>query len=89
MSNARQAAVKAHEAGIPVFTLGLAQNSEIIPFETEILNDTNDDHSSGGIAAISGNGARFYLVTDSSKLRATFENIARQLVQLIDTEVED
>jgi len=88
-SNARLAAVKAHEAGIPVFTLGLAQNKEIIPAETEILNDTNDDPSSGGIAAISGNGARFYLVTDSSKLRATFENIARQLVQLIDTGVED
>lgn len=88
MSNARLAAMKAHEAGIPVFTLGLAQNNEIIPFETAILNDTNDDPNSGGIAAISGNGARFYLVTDSTKLRATFENIARQLVQLIDTEVE-
>ncbi|MBX9879997.1 MAG: VWA domain-containing protein [Candidatus Obscuribacterales bacterium] len=88
-TNARQAAVKAHDAGIPVFTLGLAQNQEIIPYETAILNDTNDDPGSGGIAAISGNGARFYLVTDSSKLRATFENIARQLVQLIDTGVEE
>jgi hypothetical protein len=88
-ANARQAATKAHDAGIPVFTLGLAQNKEIIPYETAILNDTNDDPNSGGIAAISGNGARFYLVTDSSKLRATFENIARQLVQLIDTEVEE
>ncbi len=82
-TNARQAAVLAKNAGIPIYTIGLAQTPAIIPGETSILNDTNSNPTSGGIAAIAGNGGKFFLVTKAADLRATFENIARQLVQLV------
>lgn len=83
-TNSRLAAAEAKAAGIPIYTIGLAQNSEIIPYEDAILNDTNADASTGGIAAIAGNGGRYFLTTNSADLRKTFENIARQLVQLVD-----
>lgn len=82
--NARKAAQNAKAAGIPVYTIGLAQNQEIIPGETAILNDTDPSTTNGGIAAIAGNGGKFFLVTKTSDLRKTFENIARQLVQLVE-----
>lgn len=82
-TNARQAAVKAKNAGIPIYTVGLAQNSAIVPGETAILNDTNPNTSTGGMAAIAGNGGKFFIVSKASDLRATFENIARQLVELV------
>jgi hypothetical protein len=80
--NARDAAVLANNAGIPVFTIGLAQNAAIVAGQTSILNDTNPNPTSGGIAAISGHGATFNLVTNSSQLTAAFEKIARCLVEL-------
>lgn len=82
-ANARAAAVIAKGKGIPVYTIGLAQNPEIVPSETAILNDTNSNPSSGGIAAIAGNGGQFYIVTDVNNLRFTFENVARHLSQLV------
>jgi len=82
-TNARRAAQNAKAEGIAVYTIGLAQNPEIIPGETQILNDTNPSTTNGGIAAIAGNGGKFFLVTRTSDLRKTFENIARQLVQLV------
>lgn len=81
--NARMAAVEAKKIGVPIYTIGLAQVPAIIPGETQILNDTNKDQNSGGIAAIAGNGGKFWLVTNNSNLRLTFENLARQLVQLV------
>lgn len=81
--NARLSAVEARNAGIPIYTIGLAQNDEIIPEEIAILNDTNSDSSTGGMAAIAGHGGKFFLVTDFRQLRSTFENLARQLVQLV------
>jgi hypothetical protein len=81
--NARLAADKCRVAGCPIYTIGLAQTPAIIPGETQILNDTNNNATTGGIAAIAGNGGKFFLVTKASDLRATFENIARQLVQLV------
>ena len=81
--NARKAAVKAKNEGIPVYTIGLAQNAEIIPGEKAILNDWDSNQDSGGIAAIAGNGGRFFLVTNQQNLRFTFENLARQLVLLV------
>jgi len=81
--NARAAAVAASKAGIPIYTIGLAQIPQIEPAEIAILNDTNSNPNTGGIAAISGHGATFDLVTDSSLLRATFEKIARRLVELV------
>jgi hypothetical protein len=82
-ANARASAVEAKHAGIPIYTIGLAQNREIIPSETALLNDTNPDPGSGGMAAIAGNQGKFFLVTRASDLRATFEHIARLLVQLV------
>jgi hypothetical protein len=82
-TNARKAASKAKTEGIPIYSIGLAQNAAIIPGETAILNDTNPDATSGGISAIAGNGGKFFLVTKVEDLRFTFENIARQLVQLV------
>jgi len=81
--NARDAAVLAQKAGIPIYTIGLAQNAAIIPSETSILNATDNNPSTGGMAAIAGHGGQFYLVTDASQLRYTFEHIARCLVQLV------
>lgn len=81
--NARKAALKAKQKGIPIYTIGLAQNSEIIPGEKAILNDWDSNQDTGGIAAIAGNGGRFFLVTNQQNLRFTFENLARQLVLLV------
>jgi hypothetical protein len=36
-----------------------------------------------GVSYIAGNGGKFFLVTNTANLRYTFENIARQLVQLV------
>lgn len=86
--------------GIPVYTIGLAQNDYVVPgmCETlhaggagEIINYTNQAGSpasytctgNNGIAAHAGNGGKFFLVTNSANLRLVFENIARQLVQLV------
>lgn len=82
-TNARKAAVAARDAGIPVYTIGLAQNQDIIAGQTAILNDTNRDPNSGGVAGIAGHGGTFNLVTTSSQLRKTFEKIARHLVELV------
>jgi hypothetical protein len=81
--NARKAALEAKQAGIAIYTIGLAQNPEIISAEKAILNDADSNPTSGGIAAIAGNGGTFNLVTKSSQLQAQFENIARQLVALV------
>lgn len=81
--NARKAALKAKAEGIPIYTIGLAQNAEIIPGEKAILNDWDSNQDTGGIAGIAGNGGRFFLVTNQQNLRYTFENLARQLVLLV------
>jgi hypothetical protein len=81
--NARAAASLANTRGIPIYTIGLAQTAAIIPSETAILNDTNSNASSGGVAAIAGHGGKFFLITSVSDMRLTFENIARQLVELV------
>lgn len=82
-ANARMAAVEARDAGIAVYTVGLAQNPVIIPDQKDILNDTNSDPTTGGMAGIAGHGGTFTLVTDSSELRTSFAKIARHLVKLI------
>jgi Flp pilus assembly protein TadG len=82
-SNARKAAVKAKNAGVAIYTIGLAQNPDIVPGQTAILNDTNNNETTGGMAAIAGNGGTFSLVTNSGNLRRVFEQIARHLVELV------
>lgn len=81
--NARLAAARAKSFGIPIYSIGLAQNPEIIPYETAILTDQNSNTTTGGVSGIAGHGGKFFLVTKVSDLRLTFENIARQLVQLV------
>jgi hypothetical protein len=82
-TNSRKAAVQAKNDGIPIYTIGLAQNPAIMAGEKLILNDTNSSSTTGGIAAIAGNGGRFFLVTNQKNLRLCFENLARQLVLLV------
>ncbi len=84
-TNARQAAVEARNAGIPIYTIGLAQNPEIVTSEISILNDTVSSASSGGIAAIAGNGGQFFLVTRIEDLQKSFRHVARCLVQLVNS----
>jgi hypothetical protein len=81
--NARKAAMEARQEGIAIYTIGLAQNPAIKTGEIAILNDTNKDPSTGGVAAIAGNGGTFNLVTDSKNLRVAFEKIARRLVEIV------
>jgi hypothetical protein len=87
--NARKAAEEAQKAGVAVYTIGLATNPALIPNQTAILNDTNSNPSTGGIAAISGQGATFHQVTDSKKLREAFQKVARHLVQLVQEQYND
>ena len=99
-SHARSIAQQIKDEGMPIYTIGLAQTSAIIPGECNILNDdpskpvTYTDASGAmqsytpgdsnpGVSYIAGNGGKFFLVTSTANLRYTFENIARQLVQLV------
>lgn len=82
-AHARAKALDAKNAGIPIYTIGLAQNAAIIPFETAILTDQNSNPTTGGVAGIAGNGGRFFLVTNSADLKKIFGNIARSLCGLV------
>jgi hypothetical protein len=93
------AAAEAKKEGICVYTVGLAQNAGIIPGECDNLNAAGGQPvnykdpitgnpgsytpSSDGMAAVAGNGGKFFLVTNTNDLRYVFENIARHLVQLV------
>jgi hypothetical protein len=82
-ANARMAAKEANDEGIPIYTIGLAQNPEIVVGEKAILNDWNKNPADGGVAGIAGGDGRFFLVTDQKYLRVTFQNLARQFVQIL------
>lgn len=96
---ARSLAYQLRDEGIPIYTIGLAQNPDVVPGECDILNDDpyrtvyytdsqgiHHSYTPGpaneGISYIAGNGGKFFLVMDASHLRLTFENIARQMVQI-------
>lgn len=79
----RLAAVQARDAGIPVYTIGLAQTPAVVAGQNAILNDTNPDPLTGGVAAITGHGATYNSATNSSQLLEIFLKIARRLVQLV------
>lgn len=102
---ARSIAYEAKDKAIPIYSIGLAQNNQIIPGECNILNedpnktvyytDTDGNHQSytpgggnPGVSYIAGNRGKFFLVTNANHLRLTFENIARQLVQMVAIDVE-
>jgi hypothetical protein len=82
-ADARAQAVAANTAGIPIYCIGLCLVPSLQASQTAVLNDTNSNASSGGIAAISGNNAQFYQATDTNQLNQVFENVARSLVNLI------
>jgi len=99
-THARNIAQQIKSEGMPIYTIGLAQNSQIVPGECNILNDdpaktvsytdqqgNPQSYTPGaanpGVSYIAGNGGKFFLVTNTANLRYTFENIARQLVQLV------
>lgn len=92
------AATQAKTKNIAIYTVGLAQNTAVVPLECDNLNDKggkaipyNDPLTgtagsytppSDGMAATGATGGKFFLVTNRANLRYVFENIARHLVQL-------
>ncbi|HEY9677326.1 MAG TPA: vWA domain-containing protein [Drouetiella sp.] len=82
-ADARAQAVLANSAGIPIYCIGLCLVPSLQANQTAVLNDTNSNSTTGGIAGISGNNAQFYQATDTSQLNQVFENVARALVNLI------
>jgi hypothetical protein len=69
----------ANTAGIPIYTIGLCMVPSLQADQTTVLSNT----SGTGIAKISGNGATFSQTTSAAGLNAVFQNVARQLVQLV------
>jgi Flp pilus assembly protein TadG len=65
-------------AGIPIYTIGLCMVPSLQSSQTTVLGTT-----SSGIAGISGHGASFSQTTTAAGLNAVFQNVARQLVQLV------
>ncbi len=78
--DARAQARRAASKGIPVYTIGLAQSPEVVPEQTAFLTDRR---GSDGIAALAGNGGKFFLVTDTSQLTRVFRTLARHLTQIV------
>jgi hypothetical protein len=70
----------ANSAGIPIYTIGLCEVPIEQTYQTNVLTDAK---GTNGIAALSANGATFAQTTSSSGLTALFQNVARQLVQLV------
>ena len=68
----------ASTAGIPIYTIGLCMVSSLQSNQSTVLGT-----STNGIAGISGHGASFSQTTSASGLNAVFQNVARQLVQLV------
>lgn len=78
--NSQAEATFAKKAGIPIYTIGLCMVSSLQTDQTTVLTDQS---GSTGIAALSGNGATFTQTTSASQLNSVFQNVARQLVQLV------
>jgi hypothetical protein len=78
--NCQAEASFAKSAGIPIYTIGLCMVSSLQAGQTQVLTD---QPASTGIAALSGNGATFTQTTTASQLNSVFQNVARQLVQLV------
>jgi hypothetical protein len=76
---AQAEAACAATAGIPIYTIGLCMVTSLQADQTAVLSAT----ASTGIAKISANGATFSQTTSASGLNAVFQNVARQLVQLV------
>jgi hypothetical protein len=89
----------AGQSPIQIYTVGLAQITAMVPKECDQLNAgagqaiNYTDPQTGnagtyvpgqdGMAALGGQGGKFFLVSNADNLRYVFENIARNLVQLV------
>jgi hypothetical protein len=88
-ADARSQAVAAYKAGVPIYCVSIYQNATDQSDEATIYNDTNNDSTAGGIAAISGYGAKYYQLSYSTPsgtkaaLTQIFGNIVRQLGSLM------
>jgi hypothetical protein len=92
-SQSREQARKANEKGIPIFTVGVAQNPPVEALQRPFLGDELTP-ATEGIATLSGNGARFFPVNRNSiiapgggqvnAISQAFLQVARSLVQLIE-----
>jgi hypothetical protein len=88
-ADARSQAALAHAQGIPIYCISISGNSKGQTDEQSIYNDSVHDVTSGGLAAISGQGARFYPLqyngpaSTTAALTQTFGNITRQLNSLL------
>ncbi|MDR3615467.1 MAG: VWA domain-containing protein [Candidatus Obscuribacterales bacterium] len=65
-------------AGIPIYTIGLSTNSQVVAQEATFLGQT----ASPGLAFLSGNKATYTPVATSTALNNAFQQIARSLVVL-------
>lgn len=85
LSDARAQAIRAKQAGIPIYVVALSQQPDLNPH----MDSTYSDTEQGGIAYESGQGAKYYRVAwnginpTRQELDRTFGNIARQLVNLV------
>ncbi|HEY9871622.1 MAG TPA: vWA domain-containing protein [Candidatus Obscuribacterales bacterium] len=77
---AQNEAKRANQHGIPIYTLGLAQLPSMVEGQRATLTD---EPGTNGIAALSGNGARFIQVTRRQDLREAFRTIAVYLTTLV------
>ncbi len=92
-SQSRDLARKANDKGIPIFTVGVAQNAPVEALQRPFLGDELTP-AAEGIATLSGNGARFFPVNRNSiiapgggqvnAISQAFLQVARSLVQLIE-----
>jgi len=80
-SLARAQARRAKNLGIPVYTIGLSQNPDIIAEQDRLLSDSRSSYPEG-IAKLSANGAVYVRVNNSADLNKAFQTIARSLVVL-------
>lgn len=77
---ARTQADRARRLNVPIYTIGLSQNADIITRQDRFLGDKRT--TTTGIAAKSADGAIYIRVTDSAALNEAFQTIARSLVVL-------
>ncbi|PWU00203.1 MAG: hypothetical protein C5B53_04410 [Candidatus Melainabacteria bacterium] len=80
-SLAMKQAKRACDNGIPIYTVGFAQNPDILPLQREFLGDGHSG-SGRGLAYESGNHAVYIPVTDAKDLVDAFRSVARSMAVL-------
>lgn len=78
---ARTQARRAKPLGIPIYTIGLSQNPDIIADQDRLLSDSRSSYPDG-ISKLAGNGGVYVRVSNSADLNKAFQTIARSLVVL-------